>query len=111
MEQLKVAKMSAEEWRAYSYTQQHRFCDRRDWCNWCVDMEAWRLLMNFQVAPRPVEQVVSRPLSPQERLERDMEEEPWKYGGCSSPQEEEMNEKWEEEELWAEVDRLECAWD
>lgn len=74
--------------------------DRRQWCQWAEFMETLYRAPKTEWAQA---QVVSQPMTVEERLRWDMEQEPWKYG-ASTPEEEDRNDALEEDLRWDEVE-------
>jgi hypothetical protein len=95
-----VSSLSDKDWRSYMYRSQERFMDRRQWCQWAEFMETLYRAPKTEWAQA---QVVSQPMTAEERLRWDMEQEPWKYG-AESPEEDDRNDALEEDLRWDEVE-------
>lgn len=98
-----ISTLSGDAWRSYMYRSQERFTDRRQWCQWVEFMETlYRAPKVDWVVVRGGEEN-TQPMTQEEKLRWDMEQEPWKYG-ASSPEEEVSNQRMDEDLLWDQVE-------
>lgn len=98
-----ISTLSGDAWRSYMYRSQERFEDRRQWCQWVEFMETLYRAPKVDWVVATMGDVSTQPMTAEERLQWDMEDEPWKYG-ASSPAEEDCNERIEEQLQWDAVE-------